>query len=31
MPCFAQFQPKKVNWSILFKGSVAVTPPVIRP
>jgi hypothetical protein len=28
---FAKFQPKKVNWSILFKGSVAVTPPVIRP
>lgn len=28
---FAQFQPKKVNWSILFKGSVAVTPPIARP
>jgi hypothetical protein len=28
---FAQFQPKKVNWAIQFKGSVAVTPPVVRP
>lgn len=28
---FAQFQPKKVNWSILFRGSVAVTPAVTRP
>ena len=28
---FANFQPKQVNWSIQFKGSVAVTPPTIRP
>jgi hypothetical protein len=28
---FAQFQPTKVNWSILFKGSVAVSPAVTRP
>lgn len=28
---FAQFQPKQVNWSIQFKGSVAVTPAVTRP
>jgi hypothetical protein len=28
---FAQFQPKQVNWSIQFKGSVAVGPPVSRP
>jgi hypothetical protein len=28
---FAQFQPKRINWSVQFKGSVAVTPPTIRP
>ncbi len=28
---FAQFQPKKVNWAIQFKGSVAIAPPVTRP
>jgi len=27
---FAQFQPKQVNWSIQFKGSVAVAPAVTR-
>lgn len=28
---FAQFQPKQVNWSIQFKGSVALTPADTRP
>lgn len=28
---FAQFQPKKVNWAIRFRGSVAVAPPNLRP
>ena len=28
---FAPFQPKRINWSVQFKGSVAVTPPIIRP
>ena len=28
---FAQFQPKRINWSIQFKGSAAVMPPTIKP
>lgn len=28
---FAQFKPTRINWSIQFKGSVAVMPPTIRP
>lgn len=28
---FARFPLKKVNWSIQFKGSVAIPPPFLRP